>query len=368
MRRWLAVFPVAWLACSSGNSFTDAGVDATKDSDGSDDVAQLVDVQFQDVGPDVSPDAPVCPPPPPIDGGLAATLAPPFQKDYALYDLGPPPGVPDPLGGCTIDWKDDDTLLIAGASEDTTSALYSIKILRDACKHIIGWNGSATLVAHAPYMDANLVYLGTQGDGGTGPLMLYTEWPNATLGQLLPTDTTPSRETDLSQIGLIAQGSLGGLGIVLQGNQAGELRGVTYPVYGSISEWHHIQIAADGQLVKITGVTPTLKLCDGCGAGGFAYVPPGSPDFASASVLVAEWISSTPSRVSGYTIDGSGDPIVSSRFDFITNFVAPYGAYFDRVSGDYVFLQWQFTFNQTPDHVLVVRGFNKPPAPPPPPN
>ncbi len=357
-----------YLACGQGNSqFVDAGSDAAAA-----DVVVLLDApsNFPDTTVvDAPSDAQVCPPAPQFDGGLGVQLAPPFQTDYALYDLGPPPGVPDPLGGCTVSWQDDDTLLIAGASEDPAGGIYAIGIKRDACSHIVGWNGTATKIASTPYVDANLVYLGAVGDGGAGDLLVYSEWPNAKMGQLLPNGSSPARETDLSTIGLIAQGSLGGLGVVPTGfTQAGELRGVTYPVYGGVSEWHHVQITADGNLVAVGSVTPISQVCNGCGAGGFAYVPAGSPDFAKASVLVAEWQSDVATRVSGYQVDNNADPIISTRFDFLTNFVSPYGAYFDRVSGDYVFLQWQFTFNQVPDHVLVVRGFNKPPAPPPPPN
>ncbi len=360
-------------ACADSHGFADGGADSASD----------VNVIFEsgcgfcdaEIEAAPTPDAAVCVPPAPpdagFDGGPPVSLAPAFQKDYAVYDIGAPPGVPDPLGGCTIDWKDDNTLLIAGGSEDQTAgAIYSIPIKRDACGHVLGWNGTATLVAHTPYVDANLVYVGTDADAGAdgGPLMIYSEWPNAGMGQLLPTGTSPARETDLSALGLISQGSLGGLGFVPQGlASAGELRGVTYPVYNGISQWHHIQVAADGQLLKVTSVTPTLELRNGCGAGGFAYVPAGSPDFPIESILVAEWDPNKNTRVSGYNVNSSGDPIVSSRFDFLRSFYSPWGAYFDRVSGDYMFLQWTFGFQNVADTVFVVRGFNKPPAPPPPP-
>ncbi len=373
--RWLVgivgpLLPLLYVACSTHDASFDGGTASPDAGDDVDypDVSQVL----PDAGPPDSStdDGPYCPPAPQGDGGLGVLLAAPFQKDYALYDLGAPPGVPDPLGGCTIDWKDDNTLLIVGHSEDPATAIYSIKIKRDACGHIIGWDGTATQVATAPYADANLVYLGSAVDGGSsGNLLVYSEWPNAGMGQLLPGGTSPARETDLSALGLIAQGSLGGLGVVPAGfTGAGQLRGLTYPVYGSVSEWHHIQIGADGQLVKVGTVTPTLKLCDGCGSGGFAYVPAGSPDFPKESVLVAEWDYANLTRVSGYNVDTNGDPVVATRFDFLTQFKSPYGAYFDRVSGDYVFVQWQFTSENLADHVLVVRGFNKPPPPPPPPN
>src|SRR5687768_14116881 len=38
-------------------------------------------------------------PPPPTAAGPGVELAPPFDTLYSAYDLGPPPGVPSPLGG-----------------------------------------------------------------------------------------------------------------------------------------------------------------------------------------------------------------------------------------------------------------------------
>src|SRR5581483_9010244 len=74
-----------------------------------------------------------CPPPPPqLDGGMAVVMAAQFQKDYSVYDLGNPPGVTGRLGGCTVHYQDQDTLLIAGDSETPQGAIYSIKLKRDA--------------------------------------------------------------------------------------------------------------------------------------------------------------------------------------------------------------------------------------------
>ncbi len=97
------------------------------------------------------------------------------------------------------------------------------------------------------------------------------------------------------------------------------------------------------------------------GPGGFAYVPPGSPVFANHSVIMAEW---SDNKVATYAIDNLGDPIPATRVEFFTAFPRPWGAYFDRISGDYLFLTWGAG---PPDEVYVVRGFAVPPPPPPPP-
>lgn len=291
----------------------------------------------------------VCPPAPPqLDGGTTVVMAQAFQKDYAVYDLGNPPGVTGRLGGCTVHYMDQDTLLIAGDSEATTGAIYSIKLKRDACGHILGWNGMATKVASTPYVDANLLYVKSN-------LLFYSEWPIYTLGQLLPNGNAPARETNLQSLGM-GGGGTGGIGFVpAYLPPAGKMRGVTWPD----GYWYHIDLAPDGNLFSVTGLTQMQGSTLTGGPGGFAYVPPGSPVFAQNAVIVAEW---SIDKVATYSIDMNGDPNPASRVEFFTAFPKPWGAYFDRVSGDYLFLTWGAG---PPDEVYVVRGFAVPPAPPP---
>jgi hypothetical protein len=250
-----------------------------------------------------------------------------------------------------VHYQDQDTLLIAGDTETPQGALYSIKLKRDACGHILGWNGSATKVASTPYVDANLLY--TKNN-----LLFYSEWPNYTLGQILPNSSMPDRETNLQSLGM-GGGGTGGIGFV-PGYlpPAGKMRGVTWPD----GWWYHIDLAANGNLFNVTLLTKTAVTLPG-GPGGFAYVPPGSPVFANHSVIMAEW---SVDKVATYAIDNDGDPLPNTRVEFFTAFPKPWGAYFDRVSGDYLFLTWGAA--NPPDRVFVVRGFAVPPPPPPPPN
>ena len=95
------------------------------------------------------------------------------------------------------------------------------------------------------------------------------------------------------------------------------------------------------------------------GPGGFAYVPKGSPGFPKQSLIMAEW---SASKVATYEADGQGDPLPSTREEFFTAFPKPWGAYFDPISGDYLFLTWG---GSPPDRVYVVEGFALPPPPPP---
>ena len=287
--------------------------------------------------------------PPPTPAGPEVHLAPPFDALYSVYDLGPVPGVPNPLGGAVIDAADASHLLIAGASERPEGAIYRIGVTRDACGHIVGWSGTATQVATTPYVDANLVYVRSD-------LLVYTEWPQFNLSQLPAGATAPAMTTDLRTVGLPSTGDQGpgGVGLVPPGlAAAGQLRLVTWPA----GAWVHATTTAAGNLLSVQSVTQTRTLPNN--PGGFAYVPAGSPGFAAQSMIVAEWRQSgqADDRVAVYEVDAQGDPVVATRREFMSAFPRPWGAYFEPVTGDYLFLSWGLGV----DRVYVVQGFVPPP-------
>src|SRR6187551_3295356 len=113
------------------------------------------------------PDAGDACPSPSNPAGSDVALAPEFAGLYTAYDLGPVPGVPNPLGGAMIAPDDPDTLWIAGGSERPDGAIYAIGVERNACHHIVGFVGTAQQVALAPYVDANLLR-------APGDLVLYS--------------------------------------------------------------------------------------------------------------------------------------------------------------------------------------------------
>jgi hypothetical protein len=291
---------------------------------------------------------PPCPPPS-NPAGPNVVIAPPYDMHYTAYDLGAPPGIPNPLGGSAVLVTDDNTLLIAGESERATGAIYAIGVTRDSCGHITGFSGTAQAVAQTPYVDANLVY-------HSPALMLYTEWPQFVLSQLPAGATAPARQTDLIALGMPSaddQGP-GGLGIVPPGLAgAGGLRLVTWPR----GRWFHVDVSPDGGLLAIDGISTPVTVPNE--PGGFAYVPAGSPGFTQQAVIVAEWRIGDPSldRVVVYDVDAQGDPVVASRREFFSSFPRPWGAYFEPVTGDYLFLSW----GTGQDHVYVVQGFVPPP-------
>ncbi len=296
-----------------------------------------------------------CPASPLPLAGTEAQLAAEFQPYYSVYLLGTVPGVPNPLGGCVVRQSDANHLLIAGASETTTGALYSIQVARDVCGHITGFVGTATKVADTPYIDANIL----EGADGT---LLYTEWPVDQLSQLPVGATAPSQRLDLTTLGLGSSSeSPGGLGFVpppLAG--AGHLRAVTWPG----GHWFHIQWSATAGNWSFTAAMESASSPLTGNPGGFAYVPAGSPGFPLQSLIVSEWsVAGTANdRVAVYEVDDQGDPKLPTRKEFFSKFPRPWGAYFEPSTGDYLFLTWHG--GGADDSIYLVQGFTKPPPPP----
>jgi hypothetical protein len=288
-------------------------------------------------------------PPPPNAAPATVQFAAPFDTLYRVYDLGEVPGVPNPLGGTVISSANPNVLLVAGASERPEGAIYAIGVQRDACNHIIGFSGTANMVAAAPYVDANLVY--TSAD-----LLIYTEWPQYNISQLRAGSTSPDRSTNFGAIGMATTGDSGpgGFGLVPPNlAAANEMRVVTWPG----GRWFHVASAPDGNLQSITATSQTVTVPNE--PGGFAYVPAGSPGFTNQSLIVAEWRAGNPDadRVAVYEVDGQGDPMINTRREFFSKFPRPWGAYFEPLTGDYLFLSW----GTNADRVYIVQGFVPPP-------
>jgi len=87
----------------------------------------------------------------------------------------------------------------------------------------------------------------------------------------------------------------------------------------------------------------------GSGPEGVVYVHGGNPNFATDSILVSEY---NAGRVSAYTADANGNPVVASRQDFIANLAGTEGGTVDPTTGDFVFSTYG-----SGNKVVVVQGF-----------
>ena len=119
----------------------------------------------------------------------AQTVAEPFDDAYSVRDIGSPPGVPASLGGLTLKAGTTDRLLIGGAANGASGALYEIGVTRDAQGHITGFvEQEATRYADAAYNDGGVTY-------GPGGVLFLARWPTNELGQTKPGAPSPTRSS-----------------------------------------------------------------------------------------------------------------------------------------------------------------------------
>lgn len=267
----------------------------------------------------------------------AQVVDPYYECAYRFVDLGSPSGVPAPLGGLVISADDPDTLLIGGSANRADGAIYSVPLIRDTEDRIVGFGAVSEMIAEAPNIDGGLFY-------GPGGVLLFSRYNMNHLGQLKPGSTVPDKSVALSPLGFSS--SVGAMTIVPSGFQgAGRLK--VFPF--NSSRWHDATLAADGAGTFDVSAPLTDIMLTG-GPEGIVYVEAGASLFPAESVLVSEYSSG---RIASYEVDGNGDPIASTRRDFITGLTGAEGGARDPVTGDFLFS----TFGGG-DRVLVVRGFD----------
>ena len=277
----------------------------------------------------------------------AQVVSPPFDSTYSLTDIGTPPGVPARLGGLTLKQGTTDRLLIGGGANGSDGALYEIGVLRDGAGHITGFSGPAVRVADAAYNDGGVTY-------GPGGVLFLARWPENQLGQTKPGSAVTDKIIDLGPLGIVS--SLASMQFVPAGQPgAGSLKMASY----GGGQWYDADVAPDGAgTYNLTSVTPIAGSTLSGGPEGFVYVNAGSPRFSGPSMLVSEYQADS---VAAYTVNSNGDPVVASRRTFVTGLDGAEGAFFDPVTGDFLFS----TFGGG-DRVIVIRGFARPLASPAP--
>ena len=273
----------------------------------------------------------------------AQTIAPAYSASYSVNNLGAVPGVPGLLGGAILEAGSPDTLLIGGNANAADGGIYSITVTRGAGNQITGFSGTATLVASAPYIDGGLAY----GPGGD---LFFTEYPVNSIGEIKPGSVAPDKTVTLGSAGVAS--SVGGLQFVPAGFPgAGDFKILSY----NAGYWYTAGLTPDGSGTYNIG-SATTPVFVGGGPEGVAYVPPGSADFSSPSVLVSDY---GTGKIEAYQVDANGDPIPGSAQDFLTGLSGAEGAFIDPLTGDFVFS----TFGGG-NRVVEVEGFVAPPSVP----
>ena len=265
---------------------------------------------------------------------IAPTLTSSFSSHYSLVDLGSVPHVPPAYGGLTFMPEDPNTLLIGASAATPDAGIYSVKVLRDSDNFITGF-GEVSFLAKAPGrlgaggLDAGLTY------SPKGDVLLYTSYPDNSIGQIKSGSSSPDKQIDLDALGVPA--SAGSLAFVPEGFAgAGRLKFTSY----TANLFYDTTITPDGSgTYDIAASSKSVKL-EG-GLDGFVYVKGTNPGFSTDSLLIQEY---DTNKVSAYAIDENGDPIASTRQEFITGFgyqsptaAASMGATKDPMTGNVLF-------------------------------
>lgn len=297
-----------------------------------------------------------------VAGGLstqahALAVGVDFAADYTVASLGSVTGLPNNYGGLTF--LNSNTLLIGGAANTGVGSLYTVGVVRDANNHITGFSGSASRFGGANGA------VGEFNDGGVGfgpgGVLFTSRWPVNGLGQTKPGSTDEDKIIDLVPLGVV--NSHAAFAFVPTGfSGAGQMKLVSW----SGGQFYSANLTPDGNgtfdltgLTRVDLDTSTVGI-DNLPGGpeGFVYIDGANDGFNGLdSLLVSDY---SAGRVSAYTIDANGNPILSSRRDFITGLTGAEGAAIDPVTGDFLFS----TFGGG-SQVVVVQGFLAPPPPPP---
>jgi hypothetical protein len=276
-----------------------------------------------------------------VPAEAAPVLAAPYDYDasYSIFNLNSVPGVPGPYGGLTLKQGDPNTLLIGGNANNQAGAIYSIGLTRDASSHISGFSGTATPFASAPNIDGGLAY-------SPGGVLFYTAYPSNQVGEIKPGSTSPDKVIDLTPLGVSS--SVGSLAFVPAGQPgAGDFKIASF----TTGHFYNATLSSDGSgTYNITSATQTATVPGG-EPEGIGYVPTGSPLFSKPSLLLSEF----RGGVGAYTLDSGGNPIVSSRQDFITGLTGAQGAFIDPLTGEALFST--FGGGGVPNQIIEVRGF-----------
>lgn len=268
----------------------------------------------------------------------AQVLNPDFGACYDIRTIASLPGVPANYGGVTFKFDDPDVLLIGGAANGGSGAVYQIRVTRDVTGTINGVTGTATLFSTAPQIDGGLTY-------GPGNVLLFTGYSNNVIGQIKVGSVVPDQITSLSPLGVTS--STGTLQFVPDGYPGeGQLKVASY----NGGTWHTLPylVEANG-LLSFGQASAAIGI--GGGPEGIVFVQPGNPGFTTHSALVCEY---GMNRVVAYDLDANGDPILATRRIFITGLSGAEGGTRDPRTGHFIFS----TFGGG-NKLVIVTGFNR---------
>lgn len=272
-----------------------------------------------------------------------------FSANYTATSLGSVAGLPPLYGGLTVKAGDPNTLLIGGNANTASGLIYEVGVTRGAGNHITGFTGSPVAIGSVgAYNDGGVTY-------GPGGVLFTSRWPVNGLGQTKPGSVAEDKIIDLAALGVA--NSHAAINFVPTGfGGAGSMKLVSW----SGGQWYDASYSPDGLgTYDILGVTQidldlaTVGIQNLFGGPeGFVYIAAGNAGFAMDSLLVSEY---SAGNVAAYDVDANGNPILTSRRNFITGLTGAEGAAIDPLTGDFLFS----TFGGG-NQIVVVQGFQVP--------
>ncbi|WP_413168020.1 calcium-binding protein [Capilliphycus salinus ALCB114379] len=267
-----------------------------------------------------------------------------FYSSQSLGQISLETGENIPSGYGGIAFLDSDTLLVTGDPFTPEATIYEVDLLRDPVTNsITGYAGPATFFAEAPGIgilnsDPEADVGGLDGGLVVAPngTLLYSTWPDNSIGQILPGSTAPDEFIDLTALG-VDPPSTGGLTIVPEGI-SGEGR-LKITSFETSNFYDALLIPNDDGTYDITlEGSVDLTPADGTFTGleGIAYVDESYPNFTADSVLVVEY---STSSITAFEVDELGNPILETERTFLEDFPSGsvYGLAVDPVTGDLLF-------------------------------
>lgn len=263
-----------------------------------------------------------------------------INAGYALFDLGSVTDVPINYGGLTILPDQPDVMYLGGAANQSNGAIYAIPLERDpVTNQIIGF-GTAQHYVDAPNIDGGIILTSES-------TLLFTQYPNNSIGQILPNDSYISTPLDefgvISSVGsstIVPNGYPGAGSLILSSYNGSHIYNVLFSV-GSSGQYSFGNSLDD---VSVSGIAT--------GPEGIAYVPIGSQGFQVHSMLISAY---DLGKVVAFEVGANGLPIPNTGKDLITGLNGAEGAVIDPVTGDFLFS----TFGGG-NRIILVSGFSIP--------
>jgi len=255
--------------------------------------------------------------------GIAPTAAladsPGAFASFTVIDIGRPANLPPySAAGLVFNPANSNGLLLGGIADYPSGHVYNVGLTRDpVTQTITGFDGTFSSAASTPYIDGGLSY-------GPDQYLFFTQYPNNTIGEIKPGDTSPDYTEALPGV----TSSTGGLAFIPAGF-AGAGNAAISSYSGDSVCSATVNANSDG---SFSFGTCTDSVTFGSSPEGLLYVAAGTPGFSTDALVVAFY---SQSVIVAYQLDSNGMPVLSTG-QTIATVQNPIGLALDPVTNDIV--------------------------------